>query len=105
MTAPDEETPFTPNDEEVETTPEPPAETEDEVLAGLVVELTAARRTADEANDRAMRAQAELANFRRRKERETEERVANANGRLLKELLPVVDDFELAFAAIPETGE
>ena len=112
MTAFDEETPFTPNEnEEMQTTPEPPAEVaasaeaEDEVLAGLVVELTAAKRTADEANDRALRAQAELANFRRRKEREAEERVATANGRLLKELLPVVDDFELAFAAIPETGE
>lgn len=112
MTASDEETTFSPDTNEyVEAAPEAPAEAqaaveaEDEVLTALVVELTEAKRTADEANDRALRAQAELANFRRRKERETEERVTAANGRLLKELLPVVDDFELAFAAIPETGE
>ena len=74
---------------------------EDEVITALVAELAEARKSADEARDHALRAQAELQNFRRRKEKEAEERVANANARLLIDLLPVVDDFERAFANVP----
>ncbi len=73
----------------------------DEVINKLVQELADARRAADEARDQLLRAQADLQNFRKRKERETEERVALANARLLLELLPVVDDFERAFASLP----
>ncbi len=73
----------------------------DEVINKLIQELADARRAADEAHDQLLRAQADLQNFRKRKERETEERVALANARLLLELLPVLDDFERAFAAIP----
>ncbi len=109
MTTFDDENTLAPDEEWNEPAPqadvEAIAESEDEVIAALVDELAQAKRTADEANDRALRAQAELANFRRRKEREAEERVATANGRLLKELLPVVDDFDLAFAAIPAAAE
>ena len=74
---------------------------EDETITRLITELTEARKAADEAQDRALRAQSELQNFRRRKERETSERIEQANVRLLRELLPVVDDFERAFANVP----
>ncbi len=85
-------------------------------IAALIEELKEARQAADEARDRAeaaekaraeaedkyLRAQAELQNFRRRKEREVAERIALANESLILELLPVLDDFERAFEAIPE---
>jgi molecular chaperone GrpE len=85
-------------------------------MAALIDELKEARQAADEAReeaaqarqeandfrDRWMRAEAELQNFRRRKEREVAERIALANESLILELLPVLDDFERAFEAIPE---
>ena len=85
-------------------------------MAALIEELKAARKAADEAHEQAeaaeraraeaedkyLRAQAELQNFRRRKEREVAERIALANESLILELLPVLDDFERAFDAIPE---
>ncbi len=71
-------------------------------MAALIEELKEARQAADEARDHALRAQAELQNFRRRKEREVAERIALANEKLILELLPVLDDFERAFEAIPE---
>jgi len=67
-----------------------------------VEELKEVKQLAEEAKDQALRAQAELQNFRRRKERETMERVAQANARLLSELLPIIDDFDRAFDNIPE---
>lgn len=106
---PEPERPETAPASETETTaaapaPEPTAAAElstDEVINKLVQELADARRAADEAHDQLLRAQADLQNFRKRKERETEERVALANARLILELLPVLDDFERAFASIP----
>jgi molecular chaperone GrpE len=70
-------------------------------IAALIEELAQARKSADEARDQALRTQAELQNFRRRKEREVSERIALANESLILELLPVLDDFERAFGAIP----
>lgn len=78
-------------------------ESEEDAISALVTELKEVRQLADEAQDQALRAQAELQNFRRRKERETSERVAQANARLLTELLPIIDDFDRAFANIPES--
>ncbi len=71
-------------------------------MSALVDEIKELRKAADEARDHALRAQAELQNFRRRKEREVADRIALANERLILELLPVLDDFERAFEAIPE---
>ncbi len=82
-------------------TPEP-GQALDETIATFVAELTEAKKQADAAKDQALRAQAELQNFRRRKERESSERIAHANSRLLTELLPVLDDFELAFNNVPD---
>jgi len=77
------------------------ADAVDDTIASLIAELTEAKKQADAEHDQALRAQAELQNFRRRKEREGRERIAYANARLLTELLPVLDDFELAFDNIP----
>ncbi len=52
-----------------------------------------------QAKDNLLRTQADMQNYRRRTE-ETQKRItADANERLIKELLPVLDDFELALDA------
>ncbi|HEY8961562.1 MAG TPA: nucleotide exchange factor GrpE [Luteolibacter sp.] len=55
--------------------------------------------------DAAMRTAADLDNFRKRAAREREEAVRYANQRLLEELLPVIDNFEMGMqAASKEQG-
>jgi molecular chaperone GrpE len=49
------------------------------------------------------RTQADFANFRRRAQQEQEQRDTVATGRALAGLLPALDSFERAFAALPET--
>ncbi len=74
--------------------PETEAETPalDPKVAALEAELAAAK-------ERAIRLLADFDNLRKRTARELEERTARANERLLKDLLPVFDHFELALAA------
>jgi molecular chaperone GrpE len=48
------------------------------------------------------RAQADFVNYKRRTEREMKESRQYATGALVLDLLPVLDDFERALAAIPE---
>lgn len=52
-----------------------------------------------QANDEKLRALADLQNFRRRGEEERTRIVRDANERLIRELLPVLDDFDLAVSA------
>ena len=70
--------------------------TPEEQISALRQSLQEARDEASQHLDSAQRAQAELANFRRRAD---EERIAQgkySNGRLIAKLLPVVEEFELA---------
>jgi molecular chaperone GrpE len=53
----------------------------------------------DEAVDRWKRAAADFENFRKRSVREREELVTLANERLVKDLLPILDDLERALEA------
>jgi molecular chaperone GrpE len=55
--------------------------------------------------DQLLRQQAEMANFRRRIERDRSEQGAEARRQLLRALLPVVDDFERALGAGTENFE
>jgi len=73
-----------------------------------VDELTALRGELDEARakeaeylDGWQRARAELANARKRFQREQEQSYAIAQGTVLSQLLPIVDDFERAFETLP----
>jgi molecular chaperone GrpE len=59
----------------------------------------------DEAIDRWKRAAADFDNYKKRAHREREEYVALANERLVKELLPILDDLERALAAVGEHEE
>jgi molecular chaperone GrpE len=70
----------------------------EEVLAALLVER-------DEAIDRWKRTAADFDNFRKRAARERAELITLANERLVKELLPILDDLERALVAATEHQE
>ena len=65
-------------------------------------ELAEVQRSADESRDRALRAQAELENARRRFERDLEKAHKFALERFVSDLLPVKDSLELGLAASAE---
>ena len=61
-------------------------------------ELDALQRERDELLDTLQRVQADFDNYRKRAQRDQESLVARAHERLVKELLPVLDDLERALA-------
>jgi molecular chaperone GrpE len=67
--------------------------------------LAALQAERDEAIDSWKRTAADFDNFRKRATREREEYVTLANERLVKELLPVLDDLERALIAATEHQE
>jgi molecular chaperone GrpE len=71
---------------------EPQAPTLDDQLAALAAER-------DEYLDLARRVQADFENYRKRAAREQERLVAHAHERLVRELLPILDDLERAVEA------
>ena len=75
-----------------EAVPEAASASPDDRLAELEAER-------DEYLDLAQRKQAELENFRKRALRDQERLVAHAHERLVKELLPILDDLERALEA------
>jgi len=66
-------------------------------------EIEELKDKAKQANDNYLRAMADLQNFRRRGEEERIRIIRDANERLIKELLPVLDDFDLALDAARKT--
>jgi len=62
-------------------------------------DLKAQAAKADENWNRFLRVTADLENFRKRAAREREEAVRYANESLIKKLIPVLDNFEMAIAA------
>jgi molecular chaperone GrpE len=101
-----------PADETVEEAPleEAPSEetlleiTQDEFVA-LADELEAARKERDEYLDDMRRMKAELENSRKRQERERARFVQLASERLVRELLPVLDNLERAMQATGDIRE
>lgn len=71
-------------------------------LTSLRQELEEARAKEAEYLDGWQRARAELANARKRFQREQEGAYASAKADILVRLLPIVDDFERAFEALPD---
>ena len=69
--------------------------------AGANHELEAARAEAADYKDRWLRAQAEFQNFRKRIDRERGEMRLMAGADMIKQMLPVLDDFDRAFKAVP----
>ncbi len=65
--------------------------------------LAAAREEAAQYRDSALRSQAELANARKRFEKQQSQAYASANVELVRKLLPILDDFDRAFDNVPGT--
>ncbi len=82
----------------------PPEDTEEELdeLAALGRELEEARAKEAEYLDGWQRARAELANARKRFQREQQQAYTNAQADILIRLLPAVDDFERATETLPD---
>lgn len=51
------------------------------------------------------RVQAEFDNYRKREENQHQERINQANERLIRDLLPVIDNLELAIVNTPDSNE
>lgn len=62
----------------------------------LESQLEAAQAEIERLQDQSLRRQAELANFRRRAQKEIAESVGVGQGRVLERLVPIIDDFERA---------
>lgn len=92
-----------PISEEGEPLDEREGEDEDAGLVSLLQELEEAKTREAENLDGWQRARAELINARRRFQREREQAYANSKADMLARLLPIVDDFERAVDALPET--
>lgn len=85
--------------------PQPPPEVSQAASADLEEQLQKEKTRADELFERLQRSMADLSNYRRRAESEREEVTKFANMVLMSELLPVLDNFERALAAIPRELE
>ncbi len=71
----------------------------------LEAELAAAREEADACRDRAMRAQAEFDNYRKRVARDQQDMVNRAGERIIGEVLPVIDNLERAIEHVIAGGD
>ena len=84
-----------------------PADTEEPTvdeatpLAALEAQLSAERARADELLEKSLRLSAEFQNARRRQEKQLADEIERANAYLIKRLLPIVDDCDLAFGNVP----
>jgi molecular chaperone GrpE len=79
--------------------------TDDEVTKEAVDELTAVTRERDEYLDALQRLKAEFDNYRKRVARDQQEQAARAHERLVRELVPVLDDLERALEAASDHEE
>lgn len=82
-----------------------PAQIIQEELTRLSKALEEKTREVEATHDRYLRALAELDNTRKRAQREREEYIRFANESLLRELLPVLDNFDRAIQAARASGE
>jgi molecular chaperone GrpE len=67
-----------------------------EKISGLIAESTALKQQLDERKQQYLRLYADFENFRKRTERDKEEQEGAITAKILKKILPVVDDFERA---------
>ena len=81
-----------------------PEQTPDSVKS-LEEKLEAATREAQENYDRLLRVSAEFENFKKRSAREMDELRKFSNQALVKDLLPIIDNLELALKSSEESGQ
>ena len=83
-----------------------PAEpTADQMVAQLQAELEAERARIAAETDKFQRTMAEFQNARRRQERQTAEAIERASTHVIRRLLPILDDLDLAFGSLPPSIE
>jgi molecular chaperone GrpE len=83
---------------------EPTPHTATEAERTAETEVTELRRELQEQQNRLLRTLAETENVRRRAERTADDRVKYANESLLRDLIPVLDNFDRAAAAARAAG-
>jgi molecular chaperone GrpE len=71
------------------------------LITQLREELAAAQAKADDLWDKLQRSAAEFQNSRRRLENQQADEIERASGAVVRRLLPVLDDLELAFQNVP----
>lgn len=71
----------------------------------LAEKLAAAEKAKQENWDKYLRAVADLENFRRRSKREVDDAKSDTKIRVLKEILPVIDNLERALTHVPDADE
>ena len=76
-------------------------ETPEESIARLETELAEAQEQAASAVDMMQRTVAEYENAGKRRERQHQERIKRDKENMMRQLLPVLDDLELAFQNVP----
>jgi molecular chaperone GrpE len=85
------------NEEREELLPEPPSSDTAAEIQKLIEER-------DTLQDRLLRRQAEFENYKKRVERERSEHIQSASGELIRELLGVLDSFDLAIRNAASQG-
>lgn len=80
-------------------------ETESELVRELRAALETKTRESEEHYDRLLRVSADFENFKKRSAREMAEFKKYANQSLIRELLPIVDNLELAIKSAAEASE
>src|SRR5262249_32351595 len=86
-------------------TPREPGDAAPEASATATSEIEDLKPHLAEKQDRLLRAVAEVDNVKRRTQRERDEYVRYANESLIRDLLPVLDNFDRALQAARSTGE
>lgn len=76
-----------------------------DTVARLEAELIEARQECADITEKSQRLAAEFQNSRRRQERQLAEEMERVSAHIIKRLLPVVDDFDLALANMPALDE
>ena len=77
-------------------------ETPEETIARLESELAEAQGQAENATDKMQRTVAEYENAGKRRERQHQERIKRDKENMMRQLLPALDDLELAFQNVPD---
>jgi len=95
----EEETKVTGEEAKVTGETEGSPENQDDVQESLEEKLAAKDKELNDLNQRFLRLAADFENFRRRTRQETAEIRRTANERLLRELLPIIDNYERALEA------
>ncbi|MEI6427321.1 MAG: nucleotide exchange factor GrpE [Pseudanabaena sp. ELA607] len=73
-------------------------------ISGLIAELTTVKEQSEDRKGQYTRLYADFENFRKRTEREKEEAELRITAKILKKILPIVDDFERAqLQIVPKT--